>query len=39
MFDNMFWNWVEYNREITGAGFTVIYYMNKKTGKTKMILA
>lgn len=36
MFDNMFWNWIEYNRESNGDGFTLLYYRNKKTGKKKV---
>jgi hypothetical protein len=38
IFNNMFWNWIEYNRESTGDDYIIIYYVNKKTGKRKMVI-
>ncbi len=38
LFNNMFWNWYEYDRRTTGCGYTVISYCNKKTGETKQVI-
>lgn len=35
----MFLDWYECGRWITGAGFTVIMYCNRKTGEYKQVLA
>ena len=38
LFNNIFWNWSEYDMRTTGCGYTVISYCNKKTGETKQVI-
>lgn len=34
----LFWQWDLVEERITGAGYTVLIYKNKKTGKIKQVL-